>query len=115
MSSTEAKFTVRAKECTSEVWLRKVMRELNICQNATKSDQDDRGAIVVSEDGPARHFSKRKHVDIKLSHVVELIKREEIKLNKVGRSEVIADCLTKPISPEKPAGAADRAGIFWGK
>lgn len=62
-------------------------------------------AIEWPEGGHAKHFGRRKHIDINFNYVMDLIEEGEIELYKLDTGDMIADYLTKPPAP-KDLGSA---------
>lgn len=54
--------------------------------------------------GPAKHFARRKNIDIKCNYVMDMIKEGEMKLYEVDMADMITYYLTNPL-PLKEFGA----------
>lgn len=99
ISSTEAEYVALSEGCKVIAWLRQVLSEFNIVQDGTKVFQDNKGAIDWVNGGPAKHFSRRKHVDIRYHYVTEMVYNGQIEVVKTPTARMDADFLTKPLGP----------------
>lgn len=98
LSFADAEFTALAEECTSVVWLRKALNELGLGQGTDLISKDNNGAINRAEGGPAKHFARCTHIDIKFNYVMELVVNGSVKLSKVDTVDMIADYLTEALT-----------------
>jgi hypothetical protein len=57
--------------------------------------QDNQGAIKIGRNFMSNKRSK--HIDIKIHFIQNYIQDKQIKLEYMPTSEMIADCLTKPV------------------
>jgi hypothetical protein len=91
-------------------WVRNLMNELGHEQtSATPISQDNTGSISWAKG--VGNFRKNKHVDIKIHHVRELIRKKMVKVPFVPTSETLADMTTKPLFGPKFASGRKRLGL----
>lgn len=79
-SLTEAEYMAFSETCRVLKWLRQVLIELGIIQQSTVICQDNNKTIEWANGGHVRHFSKRKHVDVRHNFILEIVKRNEVRL-----------------------------------
>lgn len=96
LSSTEAEYVCLSTTALEITWLRSLLSEMGFTQEkSTKIYQDNIGSITWAED--ISNFKRNKHIDIRLHHVRELVQKGTIKIEPIHTSEMLADCLTKPL------------------
>lgn len=88
------------------------MEELRTDQQPTLIVQDNTGAIGWAQGGPAKHFSRRKHIYVKQNYFMKLIMINQIRLQKVNKADMIADYLTKSLPHKSYAAATESAKLF---
>ena len=101
LSSTEAEYMGQTLAATNVMWVRGLLKELEIegtvPKGATIIYADNQGAIKLAEN-PV--FQKRsKHIAIRYHYIRDLIKQGDISLEYRSTKEMIADGLTKPLGP----------------
>lgn len=72
-------------------WVRNVLNKMGINQNCAPNHQDNTGAIEWVETGPAKHTSKKKHVDIKHNYVMGMVGTRTVNLVRKKTSEMEAN------------------------
>lgn len=112
LSSAEAEYVALSEACRVIAWLRQVLNELGIRQNPTNVAQDNTGSISWAEGGAAKHFSRRKQIDLRYHYVIEKVRDGSIRLEKVGTEEMEADFLTKALGPSRFANAIAKTKLF---
>jgi hypothetical protein len=96
MSSTEAEYISAANAALEILWLKDLMRDL---------DLDQRNPIILYEDNQSciklaqseRYKSRTKHIDVKYHKLRELKENKTIDLEYCNSKDMIADILTKPL------------------
>jgi transposase InsO family protein len=94
LSSTEAEYMAQKNAATEGIWLRGLLEELTLRDNApTTIWADNQGAIDLVEN-PVHH-RRTKHISIQYHYTRECVANGEIELVYVPTEEMIADGLTK--------------------
>jgi hypothetical protein len=79
------------------IYLRNLLQDLKHEQKGpTTLFQDNQGAIMIGNNAISN--ARTKYIDIKHHFVREKVANQQIKLEYIHTSNMIADCLTKPIS-----------------
>ena len=82
------------------VWIRFLMTELNQdLGGPTVIHGDNQGAIALAKN-PVNH-RRTRHINVSYHFVRELIANETLKYNYIPTKEMVADGLTKPLTPGK--------------
>jgi len=97
LSTVEAEYMAIADAARECLWLRSLLRELGHDLPTTTIFEDNQGCIALSENA----FTKKrsKHIDIRYHFVRECVQRGDFKLVYKATADMIADLLTKPLSP----------------
>lgn len=77
------------------------MQELDIVQRSTVIAQDNVGAIELASTGPAKHFTRRKHIDVKPNKVVKCMHERDIELGKVDTKDISANFLANALQTKE--------------
>jgi transposase InsO family protein len=94
LSTTEAEYMAQKNAATEGIWLRGLLEELTLRDNApTTIWADNQGAIKLAKN-PEFH-RRTKHIGIQYHFTRECVENGEIKLVYVPSEEMIADGLTK--------------------
>lgn len=112
LSSIEAEYMALSETCRVLKCLRHVLTELGITKQFTLICQDDNGTTEWANGGHVRHFSERKHVDIRHSFISEKVKRNEVRLIKVESVEMLSDFLKKPLGLQSFTNTIEAASLF---
>ena len=100
LSSTESKYIALAKASAEAIWLRKLLHELGFPQaNSRIIYSNSQSAIALSEN-PKFH-SRSKHVDTQYHFTREKVLTQEIQLQYVQTTNMIADIFTKSLPKDK--------------
>jgi hypothetical protein len=95
-SSTEAEYIAISEASRESVWLRCLLRELEILpEGPTTLFCDNNGAIALSFD-QAFH-ARVKHVDVQYHFIREQVESKGILVKRVPSAENVADIFTKPL------------------
>ncbi|XP_046808389.1 secreted RxLR effector protein 161-like [Lucilia cuprina] len=100
LSSTEAEFMSLTAAIQESVWLKRLEAELN--PNSGKSMLlycDNKGALQVALNN--NYSPRTKHVDIKAKFIRQKIDEKEVILENLCTDEMVADVLTKAVTPQK--------------
>lgn len=112
LRSTEAEYIALAEGGRIITWLRQVMDELDIKQGTIKIYQDNNGTIEWANAGNAKHFTRRKHIDIKYNFINRMAEEKLIELVKINTYEMKSDFLTKILPPNEYIIAIKISNIF---
>jgi hypothetical protein len=97
LSSTEAEYMAGSNAAQEAIFLRALLKDLKHEQmEPTKIYQDNQGAIKISND--VINSQRTKHIDIRYHFLRERIIMKEIKLEYIPTEDMVADCLTKPVT-----------------
>ena len=97
LSTCEAEYVAASSCVCHAIWLRKLLKEMNITQDGpTKIRVDNKSAIELAKN-PVHH-ERSKHIDVRFHFIRENIKNGEVELIHVPSQEQIADIFTKPLS-----------------
>ena len=97
LSSAEAEYMAVCSAVQEAIYLRALLKDFGYEQNGpTTIYQDNQGSIAMSKNAIVSR--RTKHIDIKYHYVREMVEAGHIKLEYLPTSEMIADCLTKPVT-----------------
>ncbi|KAA3463001.1 Integrase, catalytic core [Gossypium australe] len=95
-SSTEAEYIAAAAVVNQAIWLRKLLNDLNLKQEAaTKIKCDNQSAIAILKN--LVFHGRIKHFKIKYHFVREVEQAKEVTLVHCSSQDQLADILTKPL------------------
>ena len=95
-SSTEAEYVGQSYAASEAVWLRELLREMDLVQGTTIIKADNQGAIALAN---SEEIHKRsKHIRVHYHYQRELVENQDIKFIYIPTKEMLADGLTKQIS-----------------
>ena len=96
LSSMEAEYMAACGTTQEAIFIKGLLRDLHHEQrSATIIFQDNQGAIRLEND--AMTNKRSKHIDIKYHYIRDKIKDGEIATQYINTTNMIADCLTKPV------------------
>lgn len=99
-SSTEAELQSLSDAVDETLWLRKIIKELELeTEGPTMIMCDNRSTIEFGNNAKFSH--NLKHVNVRYYSIKEKIDKQEIELKPVSTEEMVADILTKPLGPGK--------------
>lgn len=85
--------------CSQEaVWLSNFMSELGYRQQPITLYCDNQGAMALANN--PIHHNRSKHIDIKHHFIRECLLKHVVTLEWVSTDRMVADLLTKPLSPK---------------
>jgi hypothetical protein len=100
LSTTEAEYMALCQATREAAWLRQLLTELGFCQSKEpiKIHADNQSAIAL---GKNPEFRKRsKHIDVQYHYVRQEIEDNRVTVPYLPTGQMIADGLTKALSPE---------------
>ena len=98
MSSAEAEYMAASLVCREVIWIRSILAEFGFNQDGPTVIREDNEACIQMSKNPVNH-SKTKHIDLHYHFVRERVETGEVALDWVSTSEMIADMLTKAVTP----------------
>jgi hypothetical protein len=111
-STTEAEYHALAYAAKEAVWIRRFLEQIG-CQNyvaePTIVNGDNDGAIALVKN-PEFH-ARTKHIDVSTHYVRELVEDELVNVQYVPTSEMLGDCLTKPLKRVQHQQNVGRLGL----
>jgi len=111
-SSVEAEYIASANATKEAVWLRTLLRELDLPQKkATIIYADNQGSIALAHN-PVSH-SRAKHIDIQHHFIRECVERGEVSLDYVSTKEMMADIFTKALPRESFEKFQTNLGVLY--
>jgi hypothetical protein len=115
LSTTEAEYMAMCQAIKEATWLRQLLTELSVHQGSepTKVHADNKGAIAL---GKNPEFHKRsKHIDVQYHYVRQEVQSGRITTPFLPTAEMVADGLTKALSPELHSRFIDHCNLNQGK
>jgi len=95
-SSTEAEYTAATLATKEALWLRNLLKSLNVVQTSpTTMYEDNQGCIALTHN--LVHHERTKHFDIQAHFVWEKFESRDIDLMHLPSAYNTADILTKPL------------------
>ena len=96
-SSCEAEYMAASSATQEAIYLRMLLKVLNYIQNGpTTIYQDNQSAMKIANNRMTN--LRTKHIDIQHPFIRERIESREIKVEYLPTEDMVADCLTKPLS-----------------
>ena len=100
LSTTKAEYIALASAVQELLYLKQLISDFNYnVKDAPTIYEDNQGAIALIKN-PVYH-SRTKHIDIKTHFVRESVLAHRISVEYLQTSDMVADCLTKPVSRAK--------------
>ncbi|KAJ9516233.1 hypothetical protein QJQ45_001156 [Haematococcus lacustris] len=96
MSTAEAEYMAASSAAKEALWLRKLMRDLQLNASCVHLGCDNQAAIQLLHNPMAT--SRAKHIDVHHHFVRERISRGEVAFHYCHTSSMLADILTKPLA-----------------
>ena len=94
LSSTESEYMALCSAAQETVWLRNLMKDVGLNQNAaTTIYEDNQGAIALSKN-PKNH-PRTEHIDVKYRYIREAVENGYLSLSYCPTAEMVADVMTK--------------------
>jgi hypothetical protein len=110
LSSTEAEYIALSEAAREILWIRHFLAELDIKYNEpTVIYEDNQGTIAFASN--QRAIRRMKHIEVKFHFVRNLIETGIIQLEYKNTKDMIADLLTKSLSPSAHAYHAQGLGL----
>ncbi|KAA0066377.1 Retrovirus-related Pol polyprotein from transposon TNT 1-94 [Cucumis melo var. makuwa] len=100
LSSSEAEYVVATSAACQEIWLRRMLTELQHDQEGATVIFCHNKTTISMMKNPTFH-SRTKHIDIRFHFIRDLVAKEEVSLIYCSTHEQWADILTKALSKEK--------------
>ena len=99
LSTCEAEYVAATKCVSHAIWLRNLLKELNMSQvEPTEIRVDNKSAIALAKN-PVFH-DRSKHIDTRYHYIRECVASSEVQLKFVKSRDQIADIFTKPLKTE---------------
>ncbi|WJX12365.1 hypothetical protein P8452_02875 [Trifolium repens] len=95
LSTAEAEYIAAGSSCSQLVWMKQMLKEYDVEQDALTLYCDNMSAINILKN-PVQH-SKTKHIDIRHHYIRDLVENKIVILEHVGTKEQIADIFTKAL------------------
>ena len=95
LSTAEAEYVAAGSSCSQLVWMKQMLKEYDVEQDALTLYCDNMSAINISKN-PVQH-SKTKHIDIRHHYIRDLVENKIVILEHVGAKELIANIFTKAL------------------
>ena len=109
-STCEAEYMGQSDAAQEVVWARSMLSELGEqCTDPTPIFGDNQGAIALAKN-PIDH-KRTRHINVSYHFVRELITKGTLTLTYIPTNEMVADGLTKALTPAKFAGFIDMLGL----
>ena len=99
LSSTEVEYVAVTEAAKEPIWLRGLIMELGIKQEAVTINCDSQSAVYLCKN---QVFHERtKYIDVCLHFIRELIEKKAVKVENIAGSHNPADMFTKPVITDK--------------
>ena len=99
LSSTEAEYMALSEASQEALWLRSLLHDIGFTQDSTIILGDNKGSLKLATN-PVFH-KRTKHIDIRHHFIRESVENGTIQIKWVPTEKMVADLLTKPLSPQK--------------
>ncbi|KAK2444335.1 putative mitochondrial protein [Trifolium repens] len=109
LSTAEAEYIAAGSSCSQLVWMKQMLKEYDVEQNALTLYCDNMSAINISKN-PVQH-SKTKHIDIRHHYIRDLVENKIVVLEHVGTKEQVADIFTKALDAVQFEKLRSKLGI----
>lgn len=112
LSSTEAEYMALTEATKEAVYIRKILNESGIYDNSedpTTIYCDNQGAGKLTRN-PVYH-ARTKHIDVKYHYVRQAYKRNEIDIQYISTTDMIADVLTKSLATPSHLRCINAIGV----
>ncbi|KAJ9511803.1 hypothetical protein QJQ45_022680 [Haematococcus lacustris] len=110
MSTAEAEYMAASSAAKEALWLRKLMRDLQLDASCVHLGCDNQAAIQLLHNPMAT--SRAKHIDVHHHFVRERISRGEVAFHYCHTSSMLADILTKPLATVQFNMGKQGCGVF---
>ncbi|KAG5898489.1 hypothetical protein JTB14_015493 [Gonioctena quinquepunctata] len=100
LSTTEAEYIALSFGGREAVWLRQLLKELDVLGNIPTVIKVDNQSAIKLANNPEFH-ERTKHGDVKFHYVRAIIENGEVSLNYVESKLQLADIMTKPLPKDK--------------
>jgi hypothetical protein len=109
LSTTEAEYMAMCQAIREAIWIRQLLTELGLHQESVEIHADNKSAIAL---GKNPEFHKRtKHIDVQYHYVREQVQSGRVATPYLPSNQMIADGLTKAVSPELHRRFIDRCQL----
>ncbi|CAL1389348.1 unnamed protein product [Linum trigynum] len=99
LSTCEAEYVAATSCACHAIWLRKLLKELNMTQEeSTEIYVDNKSALALARN-PVFH-DRSKHIDTRYHFLRECVEQKEVMLKYVKTEDQIADIFTKPLKQD---------------
>ncbi|CAJ2635655.1 unnamed protein product [Trifolium pratense] len=95
LSTAEAEYIAAGSSCSQLLWMKQMLLEYNVVQDAMALYCDNLSAINISKN-PIQH-SRTKHIDIRHHFIRDLVEEGIITLEHIATEEQLADIFTKAL------------------
>ena len=112
-SIMEAEFVACFEVTVHALWLRNFISGLNIVDNIAsplKIYYDNSAAVFFSKND--KYSKGAKHMDLKYLSVKDEVQKQRVSIENIGTNQMIADPLTKELSPKLFSGHVRDMGII---
>uniref|UniRef100_A0A8D8BNM2 Copia protein n=2 Tax=Culex pipiens TaxID=7175 RepID=A0A8D8BNM2_CULPI len=98
LSSTEAELTALCSAACYEMWLVRLLQDLELkIPEPVTFYEDNQSSIRIAEE--SKDFGRLKHVDVKYHFLRDLVKEDKICLQFLKSEDQLADMMTKGLPP----------------
>ncbi|CAJ2670589.1 unnamed protein product [Trifolium pratense] len=95
LSTAEAEYIAAGSSCSQLLWMKQMLLEYNVVQDAMALYCDNLSAINISKN-PIQH-SRTKHIDIRHHFIRDLVEEGIVTLEHIATEEQLADIFTKAL------------------
>ncbi|KAJ9520893.1 hypothetical protein QJQ45_014114 [Haematococcus lacustris] len=110
MSTAEAEYMAASSATKEALWLRKLMRDLQLEARCVQMSCDNQAALQLLHNPMAT--ARAKHIDVHHHFVRERITRGEVAFSYCHTDSMLADIFTKPLATVKFNAGKQGCGVF---
>ncbi|KAJ9506512.1 hypothetical protein QJQ45_005032 [Haematococcus lacustris] len=110
MSTAEAEYMAASSATKEALWLRKLMRDLQLEARCVQMSCDNQAALQLLHNPMAT--ARAKHIDVHHHFVRERINRGEVAFSYCHTDSMLADIFTKPLAAVKFNAGKQGCGVF---
>ncbi|KAG7529891.1 hypothetical protein FFLO_05339 [Filobasidium floriforme] len=109
-SSTEAEYIALDSTLREAIWWRSFTTELGMGSDEPTLLYEDNQACIKLAQNPIAH-ARSKHIDVKYHAIREAVESKAVTLQYLSTSDMVADCMTKPLNGPQIKHLASRMGL----
>ncbi|KAG2703381.1 hypothetical protein I3760_06G134300 [Carya illinoinensis] len=109
LSTTEAKYMAATEAVKEAIWLKGLISDLRLQQDATSVFCDSQSAIHLTKN--QMYHERTKHIDVRNHFLREVVTEGVLEIQNIATTKNPADMMTKPVPPYKFKLCLDLIGV----